>query len=290
MRTRAGTGTGLDVLVGLVESREAEKVRRRLRVAARSGAGADLSPMRLVAELTLNGMPMTGVLWLLERDDPVINKAVYHQTNVPNAIRRDILRGVPFGPGARAGADVAGERIAVSRDLAGIAEPDIPAAREPGGPIAALRRAYTMRQGRAAANAVSRADWPRVAEADRAEPLPGYARWALAVRIDCPPEVRAQFGTHPKFAHRLRQAGIASGPREYVERWRPARNVLAVLGLGREAFPARVAEAGDALRPLVRRELGGHVGAWLALARLLPAFEGTLPGLIAAASASSDAA
>jgi hypothetical protein len=122
-------------------------------------------------------------------------------------------------------------------------------------------------------------DWAEVAAADRSEPLPGYARWALAARIDCPPELRAQFGSHPKFTRRLRTAGIVE-LRDYVESGRPPEDVLAVLHFGAALFPHRVAEAAALLRPLVRADLGTNLDAWAVLARLVPTFAGTVPELV----------
>jgi hypothetical protein len=132
--------------------------------------------------------------------------------------------------------------------------------------------------------AVSKRDWATVAEADRSEPLPGFARWALAERIDCPPEVRARFGSHRKFTNRLRAGGIVE-PREYVELGRPPEGVLAVLYFGTKLFPHRAGEAAALLAPLVRAELGANLDAWAALADLVPEFAGTVPELVTTSGA-----
>lgn len=281
---------GLAFLAGLAGQDTAERVLRRLRIRddeprrgrAPTGAGAypRLSATSPAGELLQHRVPSSALLWLLEQDDPEANTAVFHHHLADNAIKRDILSGVPFGPGAAG-------RLKVSRALEGYEEPEIPAARGAHGLVGTLRLARTMRQGRGAAMAVSRVrgDWARVAAADREQALPGYARWALSMRIDCPPELREQFGSHPRFTHRLRQAGIVSGPAEYVGQWRPARIVLAVLGRGRTLFPARTEEAAEVLRPLVRSELRGDVEAWAVLAQLLPTYHGPLPELVATSGA-----
>ncbi|UKY53791.1 hypothetical protein [Streptomyces inhibens] len=185
---------------------------------------------------------------------------------------------MPFGPGAPG-------PVAVHERIAGDAEPDIRVAHGGDAVVDALRRARTMRQGRTAAVAVTRDDWDLVAVADLEEPLPGYARRNLAIRIDCPRELREQFGSHPKFSHRLTRAGILDGPRELVADVRTARRVLSVLAVGRRAFPHRPAEALELLRPLVQGESGGDPEAWAVCAQLLPTFDGTLPELVTASGA-----
>ncbi len=69
----------------------------------------------------------------------------------------------------------------------------------PGGAPATNQLVYHQ----ASADDPLKRDWATVAEADRGEPLPGFARWAPAERIDCPPEVRARFGSHRKYTNRL---------------------------------------------------------------------------------------
>lgn len=161
-------------------------------------------------------------------------------------------------------------------------EPEIPVSRH--GLIGGLREAQTIRSARVAVQAVGRRDWAAVAEADRAEPLPGFARWALGERIDCPPEVRPQFGSHPKFTNRRRKAGVVE-LREYVELGRPSGDVLAVLHFGAQLFPHRADEAAALLTPLVRAEIGTNLDAWAVLAQQLPTFAGTVPELVTTSGA-----
>ncbi|MDQ0906231.1 hypothetical protein QFZ22_002216 [Streptomyces canus] len=68
--------------------------------------------------------------------------------------------------------------------------------------------------------------------------------------------MRAQFGSHSKFTHRVRQAGGLAGPGAYGTAHGPAAQLLKVLPLGQVMFPARVRDAEDALRPVVREHLG----------------------------------
>jgi hypothetical protein len=274
MTNEGGPVGELHFLLGLVDPGDAERARQRLGIGARPAV--DRSGLRL----SRHPMPASILLWMLEQDDPELNEQVYFHQNVTLTIRRDIRTGVSYGEGP-----LGRKPVKVSPKVLRSAGPEIPATAGPYGLIGTLRRADTMRRGRAAAVAVGRHDWPAVAEADQEQPLPGYARWALATRIDCPPALRAQFGSHPKFDHRLRAAGIIEGPHEYVSSWRPALNVLSVLGVGLWAFPNRAAEAAASLRPLVRAELGGHTEAWAVLAQLLPSFTGTLPELIATSGA-----
>ncbi|MER7187880.1 hypothetical protein ABT404_51930, partial [Streptomyces hyaluromycini] len=150
----------------------------------------------------------------------------------------------------------------------------------------ALRESDSMAAAREAASMVYRREhWQTVAEADRENSLPGYVRWALAVRPDCPPSLRAQFGTHRKFDFRVRQAGILDGPAGYALDHGPALDVLKVLSLGHAMFPRRAAEAEDALRPLVRDHLGDREEAWAVLAQLLDSFHGTTGELVMTAGA-----
>lgn len=226
--------------------------------------------------------PSSQLLWMLEEDDPQINRAVFTAGATPAGIRRAILRGVPFGPTDKG-------RITVDKDLLRYQgdQVDGRTTLDHAALAQALRQVYTLGLAkRASGYVVTRDDWALVSAADRERPLPGYTRWALSIRIDCPPELRAQFGSHRKFTHRLRQAGIVSGPREYVEQYRSARHVLEVLaGQGRTLFPRRLAEAEDVLRPLVRREMGTGTESWAVLAQLLPTFSGTVPELVRTAGA-----
>ncbi|MFJ1761506.1 hypothetical protein ACIOD2_14390 [Amycolatopsis sp. NPDC088138] len=268
------TKPGVRFLLSLIEPHDAAGVRQRLGI----GEPQPLTDEHAVWELDLLDAPRSVLLWMLERDDPGTNRLVFHRARVDDALKRDILRGLPFGT-ATGPLPV---EIDCGRPYCPHAEPDVPVSRR--GLIGGLRDARTMGSGRVAARAVSRPDWPSVAEADRAEPLPGFARWALGVRIDCPPELRERFGSHPKFRNRFRRAGIVE-PRDYAELGRPPRDVLAVLYFGTRLFPRRVAEAAASLTPLVRAELGANPDAWAVLAQLLPDFAGTVPELVATSGA-----
>ena len=265
---------GVQFLLSLIEPKDAKAVRRRL------GIDKPTHPTdeHAARDLNLLGAPQSALLWMLERDDPAINQLVFHQPGASESLKRDILRGVPFG-GAKGSLRV---RVRCSQRACSHEEPVIPFSAR--GLIGGLREARTLGAARLAARAVSGRDWAIVAEADRLEALPGYTRWALSERIDCPPQVRAQFGSHPKFAHRLRTAGIVE-MREYVERARPPANVLAVLNIGDQLFPHRVGEAAAVLAPLVRAELGANADAWAVLAQLLPTFGGTVPELVSTSGA-----
>ncbi|WP_053717873.1 hypothetical protein [Saccharothrix sp. NRRL B-16348] len=261
---------GVHFLLSSVDPADAATVRRRLGIGEPEVERAGWWAWRL---LQLRA-PRSVLLWMLERDDPATNALAYHHPNVTDAIRRDIVRGVPFGT-ARGPLPVV--RTCVTP---GCVHDEPRLVVSPFGLVGGLRRARSMATARAAAGAVGKADWPEVAEADRVEPLPGYARWVLSTRVDCPPEVRAQFGSHPKFTHRLKRAGIVADAREYADHWGPARSVLDVLRLGTALFPARAREAAELLGPLVRRELGANLDAWAALARVLPTFSGTPTELV----------
>jgi hypothetical protein len=255
-------------LLSLIEPRDADAVRGRLGI----GEPEQHAAGRAARELERLSAPRSVLLWMLEEDDPATNHLVLHRSETPDPVKRDILRGASFG-GARGSLPKAPcpdpfcshgpPVIQVSLDEA----------------IGELRKARTLGSARSAARAVHREDWAEVAEADRLESLPGYARWALIERIDCPPDVRTQFGTHAKFTHRLRQAGIVE-PAQYVELARPPDEVLAVLHFGRVLFPRRVREAAAPLAPLVHAEVGANPDAWAVLAQLLPTFAGTVPELV----------
>ncbi|MEV6104807.1 hypothetical protein AB0M28_08845 [Streptomyces sp. NPDC051940] len=230
-------------------------------------------PWRIGRILDRPGAPASALLWMLESDLPELRTVVFQAARTSLAVRRDILLGLPYAPGAT-------ERVPVRQELRQwYAMPEFPLDGEDFDLIAELYAVRTMTHGRHTANAVTRRDWPRIASADRDRPLPGYARWNLSIRIDCPPALREQFGDHPKFRHRLRQAGVVAGPREYVESWRPAHQVLQVLALGAWAFPHRLEEALEPLRPLIDA-LGPSPEAWAVLAQLLPTFSGTVPELL----------
>ncbi|OXM62709.1 hypothetical protein [Amycolatopsis vastitatis] len=265
---------GVHFLLSLIEPVDASAVRRRLGI----GTPAPLTDTGAAWELRRLHAPASVLLWMLERDDPGTNRLVFHQSHVGDALKRDILRGLPFG----AADGPLPVRVDCGQQFCSHAAPAIPVS--PHGLIGGLREARTMRSARTAARAVSKPDWAAVAEADRVEPLPGFTRWALAERIDCPPRLRAQFGSHAKFTNRLRNAGIVE-PREYIEHSRPPRDVLAVLSVGTQLFPHRVGEAAASLAPAVRAELGANLDAWAVLAQLLPTFAGTVPELVATCGA-----
>ncbi|WP_328616920.1 hypothetical protein OHS18_11165 [Amycolatopsis sp. NBC_00355] len=268
------TTAGVRFLLSLIEQDDAAVVRRRLGI----GAPEPLTDAGAAWELDRLDSPRSVLLWMLERDDPGTNRLVFHQSRVGNELKRDILRGLPFGT-ATGPLPV---EIDCGRPYCSHAEPDVPVSRH--GLIGGLREARTMGSGRVAARAVGKPDWAEVAEADRLEPLPGFARWALGTRIDCPPELRERFCSHPKFRNRFRRAGIVE-PREYVELGRPPRDVLAVLYFGTRLFPHRAGEVAAVLTPLVRTEIGANPDAWAVLAQLLPTFAGTVPELVATSGA-----
>lgn len=258
----------------------------------------DADDLRPVITVFRSSTVPAGVLrWLVERDDQDANAIAYYMPATPEAVKRDILLGVPYG--------AATGYIPVSRQLKGADQAGLhyrsfqlgrPRAIEDHGDTdtrglidalyiyGAERR---MKQIRHVAAATGARDWARIAAADQATPLPGYARWALCVHPACPPELRVQFGgTHPRYARRMRRAGIPlGGSGELVRTMRIPELVLAVLGSGRRLFPERVGAARDAVRPLVRRDLGGNLEAWSVLNRLMPQFSGTVPELIATSGA-----
>ncbi|MFE7168547.1 hypothetical protein [Streptomyces sp. NPDC057616] len=266
-------------LLDLIDAGEAERVRRRIGMPVHARvAGAD-ERARLISSWTGRAVPASVLLWVLEEDDPDLNAVVWRHPRADDSMRRAILRGVPFGPGRTA-------RVPVDPVLRRSEEPPVPGGYARQGLVGALRHATAMAPARQAASMVlERADWRTVAEADLEHPLPGYARWALAVRPDCPPRLRTQFGAHRKFTNRVRRAGVLDGPAEYATAQGPASDTLQVLALGHLLFPARIRDAEDALRPLVRDHLGGREEAWAVLAQLIDGFHGTVPELVATAGA-----
>jgi hypothetical protein len=225
-----------------------------------------------------NTLPASVVLWILQQDDPDLNALVWSYIGTDAGLRRAVARGLPFGPGRTAPLPL--------RPTVRGAEPETPESHVRLGLVGALRAATTMSAARAAVSMVlTPADWATVAAADRSRALPGYSRWALSIRPDCPAALRAGFGSHPKFTHRLRQAGILANAAEYATAYRPAVRVLQVLSVGHVLFPARAVEAEDALRPLVREHLGGREEAWAVLVQIADTFHGTAPELIATAGA-----
>ncbi|MFJ5220042.1 hypothetical protein ACIP98_35800 [Streptomyces sp. NPDC088354] len=278
MANEVEQASGLGFLLALVDPGPAARVRRRTGLPQENTAAVTKPPPGPAWDLGLRDLPSSVVWWMLQQDDPRINELVYGHCAIDDRVRHDILNGVPHGPGRS-------RRVPVAKRLSRYPPPEIPRAAGPAELTAALREVASMAQGRAAALMVRREDWGVVAGADRERPLPGYARWALSVRPDCPPEVRTQFGTHRKFTHRLRTAGVVDGPAVYATTTRPARQALSVLAMGRWAFPDRLTEAAAALGPLVRAELGGNTEAWAVLTQLLPTFTGTLPELVTTARA-----
>lgn len=247
-------------------------------------------------------VPVSVLTWALEADQRETNCAIYLTSRLPEGVRRDILLGVPYG--FASGEPVSEGTVAVSPQLP--KDPDTvdvryrdmtesPAAvggsreGDERGIIAALRHygaARNMARVRTVTDAIGRRDWAAIGAADLAEPLPGYARWALSTHVACPALLRRQFGgDQPHFAKRMRRAGIVGDSGVYAASWAPARLVLSVLDIGTWAFPARLEDARELLRPLVRDELGRNVEAWAVLAQLLPGFAGTLPELVSTSGA-----
>ncbi|MFE5613947.1 hypothetical protein [Streptomyces sp. NPDC056470] len=278
MHQNRDTDGALDVLVSLADPEDAGRIRER--IGAAEPPGTRERQRWLTTRCIASTEPRTSTwLWMLEEDDPEINEiVVLLDCGLNGALELAVLEGEPFGPDEQ-------RRVPVTKALSGRPRPEAVRRLPSGELLPALRAVTTMRQGRRAANAVARGDWPRVVEADTADPLPGYARWALALRPDCPTALRERFSDHPSYAHRMRTAGIVESPAAYVREWRSARTVLTTLDTGRWAFPTRVREAEDVLRPLVRGSLGANVEAWAVLAQLLPTFTGTVPELIVTAGA-----
>ncbi|MFD9394801.1 hypothetical protein ACFWBB_29910 [Streptomyces sp. NPDC060000] len=264
-------------LRGLADEDTAGRIRTRIRLSRRERPGASRARIERIG----NGKPLPAsvVLWVLEQDDPELNALVWRFVGPDPALRRALARGVPFGPGRTKPLPV--------RPVHQEQEPGIPESYVRHGLVGALREADSMPSARAAGSMVlTRGDWETVGAAHDELPLPGYTRWVLSVRPDCPPALRARFGSHPKFTHRLRQAGVLDGPARYATTHAPASQVLDMLSVGHVLFPARVREAEDALRPLVRRHLAGREEAWAMLAmlaRLIGTFHGTVPELVVTA-------
>ena len=283
-------GRRLACLLELAEPEQARRARTRLGALVRKPATA--------AELRglLRSQPPLGVwLWVLRCDEPEWNAVAFDVHELGDAVRRDILNGVPFGPGRTEPVPLAPSLRGGWNRRAGHPDFDLPEPLPVERLLLQLRIAGEDRQlGRARqlAGAVRRdrptggepGDWDAVARADREDPLPGYARWALACRLTCPPALREQFGSHPKFTHRLRQAGVLVDALGYAEQ-RPAKEALLVLGALSGSGSAEGARIRERLTPSVREHLGGHAEAWAVLAQLLPTFSGTLPELIATAGA-----
>ncbi|MFI5530588.1 hypothetical protein ACIA8O_18805 [Kitasatospora sp. NPDC051853] len=226
-------------------------------------------------------LPRAAGWWMLREDIPEVNRQLLSHGWLPPGLAADVRDGMPFGPGTVGSVPVLPARYGVWAPA--------PAPLAPADELIAQLRAAVgpkrLRSARSAAGQLRYSDWPLVAEADAAEPLPGFARWALAERIDCPAELRAAFGSHPKFEHRLRQATTAVECRELLDRSGLVRATLRILDLGRWAFPTALAPVEEALRPLVARHLADRPEAWVVLARLLPTYRGTVGALLAEAGA-----
>ena len=234
--------------------------------------------------------PLNVWLWVLACDLPELNAVAFDVRELGDAIRRDIIEGVPFGPER----DRRTERLPLGSTLQrrqsyGQLEEefDLPARQSAEQLLPALRaagEARRLRRARMLAGALPRDQWDEVARADRADPLPGYARWALSCQVNCPPSLRAQFGSHAKFRYRVEQAGLLAEPHGYLGRT-CARDVLLTLGVFAQPHYPAGRQFRDELAPLVREHLGGHADAWAVLAQLLPTFNGSLSELISTAGA-----
>ncbi|MEU6552302.1 hypothetical protein ABZ915_18760 [Streptomyces sp. NPDC046915] len=273
--TRAEQAVGL--LLGLTDEETAARVRARTGLPRAEDPAAARRRMQR-PWLWSGELPASVKLWILEQDDPELNALVWWAIGTDAGLRRAVARGVPFGADRT-------EPVPVDQALRE-QEPEVPESYVRHGIVGALRAAGSMREGNGAASMVlTRTDWRTVTDADGERPLPGFARWALTVRPDCPPALRAQFGSHPKFTHRIRQAGVLDGPAEYATAHGPAVRVLDVLAMGHLLFPARLREAEDALRPLVHEHLGDREEAWAVLTQLMETFHGTVPELVVTAGA-----
>ncbi|WP_457032869.1 hypothetical protein [Kitasatospora sp. P5_F3] len=269
---------GVRYLLGLAPVGTGARICARLRIDPDGPVGPSTGEryQRYSAAHAIRMAPRSVRIWMLQEDHPELNELLCREGLLSAGVAEDVRSGLLFGPGRSESAPDSSKPVRHS----GFAVPEQL--------IGKLRRATgsgSLKDAREAARELRRADWPLVASAHRKEPFPGYARWALAEQIDCPPELRTAFGSHRKFEHRLRQAGVLGGPVDLLDRTAPALDSLRVLGLGRIVFPSRLAEVEDVLRPMVERELGGHGEAWAVLAQLLPGFTGTLPELIATAGA-----
>ncbi|GAA0654967.1 hypothetical protein GCM10010193_01510 [Kitasatospora atroaurantiaca] len=222
MRPDERTTRSVRYLLGLLEEPAARRVCHRLRMPFEGEVGPTPSYDWDLTSFLNQQAPGSAVLWMLQEDDPEVNAELYTDA-LPVGLRRDILEGVSFAPEP---AKLA-EPVPVSPHL--WRSPwdwqqnatDVPVADvldalyQVGG-----RKAF--RQARAAAARIRNEHWPAVAQAHRDVPLPGFARWTVSVRADCPADLREEFGSHAKFRHRVRQAGIFDGPAEYLAAAAPA--------------------------------------------------------------------
>ena len=280
MRENSTSGAAVGFLLHLIDSGDAERIRRRIGLPEPEAEGpSEARRNTLLWTWTRTPVPTSVLLWSVQEDDPDLNQWVWRHISADNGMRRAIARGVPFGP------DREGP-LTVADSVRRADEPPVPESFTRFGLVGALREGTSMQSARTAASMVlERSDWQAVMEADGDRPLPGYARWALSVRPDCPPALRAQFGTHRKFTHRIEEAGVLGGPADYATTWTTASHVLKVLSTGHLMFPTRMAEAEDALRPLVREHLAGHEDAWSVLAQLIDTFHGNAVELVVTAGA-----
>ncbi|MET8247000.1 hypothetical protein ABZV31_22810 [Streptomyces sp. NPDC005202] len=167
MHDNSGSGRAVGFLLGLIEDADARRVRDRV------GAPAPVAENRhvLCSVLGTTAVPASVLLWILEEDDPELNAVVWGHRSADDAMRRAVLRGVPFGRG-RTDALPVDEKM-----LAHVEEPPVPGHFLKHGLVGALRESRTMGAARAAATMVlGHSDWQAVAEADREQPLPGWAR------------------------------------------------------------------------------------------------------------------
>ncbi|MFJ1707236.1 hypothetical protein [Kitasatospora sp. NPDC088346] len=224
---------------------------------------------------TVRQAPASVRFWLLQADDPEVNRVLFEMGALPRGLTWDLMEGLPFGgaAGGRVRRRLTGPSPQPVRSLPAL----LAVLREQGG-------TRSLRRARAAADELRTAAWPVVLSAHRAEPFPGFARWALAERPDCPVELRELFGDHAKYRNRLRAAGILDSLAVPARTWRAA-DALPVLGMAARAVPERLAEVEAELASLVRSELGGHPEAWAVLARLLGESVATPPELIVLAGA-----
>ncbi|KQV21732.1 MULTISPECIES: hypothetical protein [unclassified Kitasatospora] len=265
------TARGMRYLLGLAGASGGPWICTRLGIAPEGPVGPEVKDGNSVA-WAVRTVPQVRV-WMLQQDDSEANRMLCRMGLLSAGVTEDVRSGLLFGPGRQEAVPAGPTQRSELPVTSGL--------------IRRLRKAEgrgALADARAAAEELRRADWPLVAAAHREHPYPGYARWALAEQVDCPAELRAEFGTHPKFEHRLRQAGLTGALVDCLTT-STARDALRVLGLGRVAFRARLAESEDILRPLVERELGGNEAAWAVLAELLPSFAGTLSELITTAAA-----
>jgi hypothetical protein len=244
-----------EFLLGLVDPSDAARARERLGIEPSEpdpSAHADIDDLRMARRLLAGeGLPLSLRSWLQE---VVLTEVIYSPS----------------------GSEMQGPPLAVE------GSPDPRALIEE---LRAAGQAPRMRPARQAARKAGASDWPLIAEADRDLPLPGYARWALSLRIGCPDELRAQFGSNqPRYAERLRRQGVFDLAGFAVSAG-PARTVLATLELGTWGFPHRLEPVRSVLGEQVRVQLGGNVEAWAVFAQLLDTFAGTLSELIATTGA-----